>query len=79
MPVQVPGPEVSVVARRAAPLTVGRALLAGPALWIVAVGALATAATPSALVAVTSTRTALPSSVCPLMSDHVVPSDERCH
>ena len=65
IPVQVPGAEVSIVARTAAPATVGAAVLAGAALGIVAVGALATAATPSPLVAVTSTRTALPSSAVP--------------
>src|SRR5215210_9120634 len=82
-PVHVPAVALSVVARKAAPVTVGRPALAGGAVCTVAVAALARLLEPSGFVAVTSTRSVAPTSavvsssdalVAPPRFDQVVPS-----
>ena len=62
MPLQVPGVPVSVSPRWAVPETVGLTVLTGAALGIWPVAALAAEAVPSGLVAVMTTRTAVPTS-----------------
>src|SRR4249920_3273122 len=83
MPVHVPWVEVSVTPRRAAPAIVGATVFTGGELGIGWVAALATAAVPSALVAVISTRSSSPSSAtptvyverfAPVTDVHVLPS-----
>ena len=56
MPLQVPGAPVSVEARCAVPVSVGRTVFTGGALVTLAVAVLAAAAVPSGLVTVTSRR-----------------------
>ena len=62
MPLQVPGVPVSVEARCAVPLTVGRTVLTGGALGIVAVGVLVAVTVASGFEAVTCSRTLAPTS-----------------
>ena len=62
MPLQVPVVPVKAEPRRAVPVTAGRAVLTGGALGIVAVALLAAVTAASGLVAVTTTRTAAPTS-----------------
>ena len=62
MPVHVPRSAVSVAPSRAVPVTVGAALLAGPAAATVAVAVELATAPPPALVAVTATRSVDPTS-----------------
>ena len=70
-PLHVPDVAVSVSARRAVPDTTGETVLTGPAAVTVAVGLLVWLALPSALVAVTSTRTVAPTSAT--VSTYVAP------